>query len=222
MLIDIVNSTSPEDKVRYILIVSIVIYFFSVFTYTNISTIIGILVSFIIILYLIELNNTDISSFHKDTEYKLKSLYIEERIPEYMAGDANMIELFTAISDYKDYNYSIYEKLLDRTNQFLQLKDDVEIGTMLSDYDFETAHGIYRNCMNYMRSFKHSLPMTLYDNHDIAEKRYQVLMKRNLDVIINIVKNTPYNIHKKSTYYYDTVRPTDSYNEDDLTSFGAY
>lgn len=212
-----------EDVIKYILVFSILIFFFTNFTNANTSTLIGISVAVLFVLYDINNKKKDVTSFNKDMEYKLKSLYDDEKIPINFSSDSNMIELFSLINDYKDYNYSVYEKLIDRTNQFLELKTDVvDKNTDLVDYDFETAHNIYRNCMNYMRSFRHTLPPNLLDNHDIAEKRYQILMKRNLDQIKEKVDKTPYSVYKKSTYYYDSVRPLDSYNEDDKTFFGAY
>jgi len=221
-LSSLLHSTSGEDKIKYILITSVILYFFGAFTNADVGTIIGLVLSALVIIYLIEEKNSDVSLFNRDMEYKLKSLYDDEKIPEFLSMDSNMIELFSLIDDYKDYNYSVYEKLVDRTNQFLQIKLDIENGTALSDYDFEAAHDIYRNCMNYMQSFKLSLPMEFYNNHELAEKRYQILMKRNLDEMLERVKETPYSVYKKSTYYYDSVRPSDSYNEDDNTSFGVY
>ncbi len=212
-----------EDVIKYILVFSIVIFFFTNFTNANMSTLIGISVAVLFILYDVNNKKNDVTTFNKDMEYKLKSLYDDEKIPTSFSSDSNMIELFSLINDYKDYNYSVYEKLVDRTNQFLELKTDVvDKNTDLVDYDFETAHNIYRNCMNYMRSFRHTLPPNLLDNHDLAEKRYQILMKRNLDQIKEKADRTPYSVYKKSTYYYDSVRPLDSYNEDDRTFFGAY
>lgn len=218
----LLHSMSGEDKVKYILITSIILYFFGAFTNADVGTIIGLVLSTIIVIYMVEEKNSDTTLFNKDMEYKLKSLYDDERIPEFISIDSNMIEFFSLISDYKEYNYSVYEKLISRTNQFLQIRTEIETGTALNGYDFEVAHDIYRNCMNYMQSFKISLPMALYENHELAEKRYQILMKRNLDIMLDHVKEAPYNVYKKSTYYYDTTRPSDSYNEDDSTPFGVY
>jgi len=222
VLLDTLNGINREDKLKYVIIFAIILYFFTTFTNANISTIIGVFVALTVLLYLSEESATDISSFNKDMEFKLKSLYDDDKIPSFFASDANMIELFSNISDYKDYNYSVYEKLIERTDDFLSIKADVEKGTMLADYDFETAHDIYRNCMNYFRSFRLTLPPELYENHDVAEKRYQLLMKINMDKILEKVKNRPYDVFKKSTYYYDTTRPSDPLGEDNQTTFGAY
>jgi uncharacterized membrane-anchored protein YhcB (DUF1043 family) len=219
----ILNNISREDKLKYIIILCISLYFFTTFINAGVNTVIGLTIGVVVVIFLYQQSSRDVDDFNKDMEYKLKSLYEDEKIPEYFIYDANMIELFDNISDYKDYNYSVYEKLLDRTNDFLAIKVDiVEKGVIQTDYDFETAYDIYINCMNYFRSFKHSLPPELYENHDMAEKKYQILLKRNLDEMLEKANNSQWNVYKKSLYYYDGANPSDLKSNDNSTFFGAY
>lgn len=208
-----VDEITSTELFKYIVIVQIFILIFGRIP-IKLNHTIGLIFGIIVAYFLNEKSNSQSMTEMKELEIKMER--IEPR-PSYFYVDANMIELFFNMLDFKKYNDSAYEKAVKNTDVFLKLMVDIEIGSVNCKQDIDVAKDMSKHALNHLHSIIHRLPsnegLELKLKNSI--RTLQIYFKRHLEHMIDIcnkkVEKDGYNIYNQKIYK-DHPSPNEDYN----------
>lgn len=133
---------------------------------------------------------------------------------DYMYLDANMINLMYSLIDLYQYNPDSFQKMLKCVNNLLHIRNDLQyLGPIDRPADhFEIAESLAQKATNYLHTFQLSVPKNTVTVKLLSDalKRFQILIKRNLDIIVKICnKDAKDNLNSSTTFinYYNGVKP---------------
>lgn len=203
MILEYFNNIDNNTFFLYIVISIIILYIFTNVIKIEIGHLLALIISIIVIIYITDLKNNNVTDFNTDMEFKLKSLTIDESnsIPEYFHLDADLINLFYDIKqNISIYNSVSYTDALNTTNNILKIRNDMEQqicnipippnpldnnsfdytedtscnSNLINSYEnYQIAEEQVNKCMNYLQSLIISIPSEI-----VIHTTYQFLLKR--------------------------------------------
>lgn len=196
-----------KDKLLYLSIFAIIVYFSNQFiTPTNF---ISILIAISFVIFSQDKQVSQKSDLNRELELKLQLL--DKDIPLYFHVDPDMINLFFSIKDFKQYNPQSFIQSMKTTDNVLRLKTDFEKTLQNPIETFEIAQSMSQKSLNYMQSFIISLPSSKVTNtkFQYVLERHHVLLKRNLDYMFERCKEltSDINITTKFITDYNQQKP---------------
>lgn len=205
---------TPYNIIFYVFLFILVVFFFNTFTNVNLSFVFGVVIACIFIYILIKKRDKNIDNFFVSTEIKLASLVDDQDDqPVFFYKDANIINLFYSITDYKNYNYTLYKQMITIVDNILKIKNDVQIGVKDSELDIDNAIYLYSNVMEMSKQFELSLPKhtLLGDNNPLFVNTLNLYLKRNIDEMINEVKNKDINYNTNFFTHWNIWKPSEPF-----------
>jgi hypothetical protein len=239
-LLDDIVKENTQTKFYYLVIVIIVFFFVSQILNIQLYHFMGILLISIIIYNLNSLKNENVTNDMEIIDYYLASLqlkmydYIDNYLLklnpninatdlenirsrsklDYLYLDANMITLLYSLIDFYDYSPSNFQMLLKCINNLLHIRNDLEfLGPIDRPADhFEIAQSLVQKAMNYLETFQIVIPKNSVTNKLLTDalSRMNILLKRNLDIIVQICnKDAKENLSANTRFisYYNGVKP---------------
>jgi hypothetical protein len=217
-LVDFINNTPDKDKLLYLSVVVGSLWFFNTAYKPELSFIVGITVAVVYTVYHKEAKEKDVDDLNIQIHYKLNSLLRDEKQspPKYFYMDADVINFFYSIRDYRVYNRDTYVKAIKTTDKLLMLQNDLENDfeyipksktpswqnfgyvktptktTNIKNYKeiFEMAEILGTKAVNYVYSFVISLPAGIEykDKFQTSAERFHIIIKRIIDNILRHAK----------------------------------
>ena len=181
MLYDYFNKISNENKFNYFAI-SIVIFFLLINVIQITPTLfIGLILSAILFYFLNDKDQSNITDFNKDLEFKLSKI---EPKTKFLYTDGDFINFFYNIKDFKKYNEQAYSDCVKAIDNMLLIHEDFKKGlAVYCHHHLETAQEQGKDAMNYYHSLIYKLPANnLIDNkYKKNKERLQLLIRRHID-----------------------------------------
>jgi len=148
---------------------------------------IGILFGIFFVYYLNDRNESKIDDFNKGLEFKLAT--IKPR-PKLFHTDADLINFFHNIQDFKEYNEAAYADCIKSLDNMLRLHEDLKIGVIHCKHNYDTARNFADDAMNHFHSFIFSIPSTKFTSEKYQQNlaRLQLLTRRHIDDMFQICR----------------------------------
>ena len=150
---------------------------------------VGILLSFLTIIYLQSKNQKEAGDYARQQAEKLKIIEPETK---YLKNYNDFIDLLFSIQDFYQYNPEAFEELVDSVDQFLYTNETIHKDPTLTNSMFVFADKYYHTAMNSLHSFVHTLPT---DAH-IIEKHHRAL--EEMEKLFLLYLNKLYDIHQQN------------------------
>lgn len=212
--IDYLFNLDVNEKVLYIFISIIILYFCHTILHVELYHILAFFLTIFVIYTVSYVNNKQIISENGDIDNKLDSLldfssnnldpylynyssfpeldfYSYNEPPEYMYIDANLIKLFYDIKNsFFDYSPEAYTKALVSANELLRIRYDFE---RIVESEPDTPFMLD----NYLKSYKikHSQKtnntlINAYENYQVADENVKICLN-NLQSFIIVIPSEP-------------------------------
>lgn len=212
--IDYLFNLDVNEKVIYIFICIIILYFCHTILHVELYHILAFFLVIFVIYTLSYVSNKQLVNENNDIDYKLNSLldfsanhldpylhnyssfpeidfYNYNDAPEYMYLDANLIKLFYDIKNaFFDYSPEAYTKALTNANNLLRIRYDFE-------RIVESEPDIPFMLDNYLKSYKikHSQKknntlINAYENYQVADEDVKMCLN-NLQSFIIVIPSEP-------------------------------
>lgn len=210
---------------------AIVILVFSMFIMTkiivpNITHVIGVSTAAIIVYFLYRKETTEISTLNEELVVKLRSLIPR---PQYFHIDADFINLFYDIKEYRNYNMQEYDQALSDADNFLQLVGDIEIGVKDCTENLDVAEDFMFKSLNHLHAVVYKLPLdkNVWNKYQKSLESLHLLFKRKTDYIHKIcekdLKNKGFTNRTQIRYNDDNApRPNDTKEPDYNSHYNLY
>ncbi len=179
----------------------------------------------IIIYYLNDRRRARVASTNKELEYRMNALVPR---PKYFYIDADIINLFYNIREFRVYNKEAYDDALKDVDNLLHIVVDVETGVLKCEYHYDVAKAFMYKALNNLQSIIHVAPFMdarvkakhiVTDKYQSALNILHLLLKRHLDDILKRCekqrKLMGYNI-------YTQLRPDEDGPQPDMTQRPDY
>ena len=121
----ITESFNKKNVFLYFAILMILIFYFRDIN-VGLNSILAIFIAIIVISYLNEKHKLSIELEEKQKQEKLDYILPE---PKLFEKYDDLIDLFFSIQELYVYNPQAYEECIDSVNDFLRIKDVIDIGT---------------------------------------------------------------------------------------------
>lgn len=181
--IDMLNS---KTTYTYIIIIVAFILFFSNRS-IGLNIVFGIGLAVLVIAYLQKKAESNVETMDSQNEIKLQQI---KPVPENFSSYREIVDFFFTIQDFYFYNPPAYEEIVDNTDSFMTLYEDVLKDRKLAGQNFELMEKLKLNAMNSLHSIIHKLP---------SSKQYTDKLDnsvRTLEKILNKYLNEIYHLHK--------------------------
>ncbi len=196
-IIDNIYNIDNYSLFLYISIAIIILYFCTSVIEVTQGHLLALILSIIIIIIVIMYKNRDTNNYNIETEYKLKSLLVNEDPPKFFHLDADLIELFYNIKeDISVYNYNSYYNAVKAANNVLNIRNDLEtkihkgptVPDIQKNFDIRSSEFI----TSYEPIDNENIEDTLensYENFQVAEEQVILCMNHLSSLIISIPSN---------------------------------
>jgi hypothetical protein len=131
------QNIDKNTLILYISIIILTLYLLTNVVKINIGHLLALIISIIIIIYISDSKNNEITDYNTALEYKLKSILDNEPYPDYFHLDADLINLFYDIKiDFASNgsangdgsgNYVSYRNSVISCNNLLRIRNDIEL-----------------------------------------------------------------------------------------------
>lgn len=174
-----------RKSVFLFLALSVLILFFITKIRITINIIFALVIAAIVCYYFQDKYLTVTSDINTELEYKLNSLVPR---PANFHTDADLIELFYNIREYRTYHPDAYDQALRNVDSILEIKREMIQGVDICKHYYDVAMEQYKSAMNNMQSIVFMLPGT----KDTDEKfqstldELQIMLRRHVDDLAQI------------------------------------
>ena len=174
----------------------------------NLAILSGILASIGAVYYLNRYRKSKISTLNEELEYKLNSIVPR---PDYLYIDADLVNFFYNIREFRDYNPLSYDSCLRSVDNLLHLETDAEKNTEMCFYDFDSAKDSMFKALNKLQTliFRTPLSPVTLDKYQDALSKLHLVLKRHTDNIHGLCKS------KKPITKFSQFRDNDGPRPDD-------
>ncbi len=211
-LYDILNVSDGNEKIKYVAVVLTI----SITMTTYLSPYIGIshlftlslITSILPIIYMTWQNST--STFIKNMDFKLATLDPDSKY-EYLYTDANLINLLFSIYNFKSFAPEKFEQIISESNTLLGLRSDFDTGELVNPgRQYLVAEVLCRKILNDFHSFIYVVPDSgNYKLFDKAFRRMRIILRRQLDGMVQFSLKEPLTAHKTFIRPADQPKPFD-------------
>ena len=181
MLYTYLNNIEKQDLFKYFTISLFAFFFVTKVLQIDTNLFIGLIISVIIFNYVKDKKDHDITDTNTELEYKLAKIKPK---PKYFHMDANLVNLFYNVIDFREYNTKAYEDCVKATDNVLKIHEDFEKGLASHcHHNIDIAKEQANNAVNYFHTYIYSLPThDIYDAKFKTNKdRLQLLLRRHID-----------------------------------------
>ncbi len=149
----------------------------------NINTILGIIVSLMLVYYINDKQITTGSNFIANMSEALSGQYLKHT--NYFHIDSELVQFMQNIKEYHKYNPFIYRKIVKTIDSFLNIVSDMEKDTVGMGELYQVANDKKHLAMNALHSMIHSIPYSESSNikYQNALTRLEVLLNKHIDTI---------------------------------------
>ncbi len=154
---DIYNFINNLDQKQIFLFASIFVFTLWIFKNISIklSVVVGLVIWIGIIIYLNQKKEQDTGD--KNNEHNIKLQTIKPKPKNFSKYD-NVIDFFFSIQDLYVYNPQAYEEMIDNTDEFLSMYEEIEINPIRSNELFNPMFQRRRNALNALQSLIYKVP----------------------------------------------------------------
>lgn len=183
-----VKSIPDQDRVVYGAILVFAIYFANKINITF-KTVAGICIGVIIVLYLSQRSKAKVDNFNEDMEYRLEAInLISNRKHFYFHTDPDIIDLFSSVTDLRNYGTSIYDGTLKNIDLFLKLEYQSKEGLRNCKYNLDVAKELRNKILNNWASLGYAIEgnRLLIDKHTTSLKTLKIILSKHINDMITI------------------------------------
>lgn len=215
-----------DNVFRALVILVICLFIMTRVIVPNITHVVGVSTAAAIVYYLYQRDNVTVGDLNKELEVKLGTLKPK---PHYFHLDADFINLFYDIRDYRKKNVQEHDQALAAADNFLQLVFDVELGVADCAENLDVAKGLMFKSLNHLHSMVYSIPIDreVWRKYQTALDRLHLLFKRKLDYIHSVcdkqIKENGLDSLTQIRYNDDNApRPNDTHEKDYNPHYNIY
>jgi hypothetical protein len=148
---------------------------------------IALFFAIVIIYYRMDKRRTIVSDAYDELEYRLKSLHPK---PENFHMDADIINIFYNMRDFRKYHSEGYDESLVAIDNMLKLVSEVEAGVYHCKENLDVIKDQMNKALNQFHSILFKLPTQLYimRKHKRALNALHVLLRRHVDDVVRRCK----------------------------------
>ncbi|ARF11767.1 hypothetical protein Klosneuvirus_2_203 [Klosneuvirus KNV1] len=163
-----------------LIIIAFILFFLQISIELNI--ILGLVLAYLLILYLKEKDDIRIQTEEKEKDTKLSFIkpHFEKINKE---KDKDFIDFVFSVQDFYVFNPRAYEEFIDNMDSFFELRELVFNDETFNNYYFQIADSKKNNALNSFHSLIFSLPndKTYTEKFDRAHKRLETLLNREFN-----------------------------------------
>ena len=144
--------------------------------------------------------------------------------PKNFEGYNDIVEFFFSIQDFYIYNPQAYEEIIDNVDNFLNIYEDLKIGTQFCEDKYKIADSKKRNALNALHSIIYNISANepvITDKLNVAHKTLEDILNKYQGEILKICNHalidegynmtrklltngpSPHNIYPKETSNYE-------------------
>lgn len=150
-------------------------------------TVLAVIVAAIIVYYRIDKRKSTLEDINDQLDYKLKSIYPQ---PQNLHMDANLVNLFYNIKDYRRYNSEAYDNALIAVDNVLKVVSEIEVGVYHCSENLDVVRDNVYKALNYLAAIIYRIPIP-----KISALKYQrvmnalhIILRRHIDDIYHRCK----------------------------------
>lgn len=217
------NDIKQNEMFEYGIILIVVTFLITRIIRPTMLQIIALIVGTMIVYYRIDKRKTVVSNEYDELETRLKSLYPK---PENFHMDADLINIFYNMRDFRKYHSEGYDGSLVAIDNLLKIKSEVEAGVFHCAHNLDVVKDQMNKAMNHFHSIIYKLPVQLYlmQKHKRALNALHIILRRHVDDVTRICKQTQKKRGIDIDYHQiinDGPRPDDT-QRDEKSNFDFY
>ena len=180
--------SSIPDPLKYVVIALLILYASTRVFHAGAGHIFALILTYLVVTNLEKTSSETFADFNRELDYKNESL----GVPSHFHYDANLINLFYDLLDWRRMNANNFDVCLNAVNNILIIEKDSEKGIERCVDNYEVARDQMLEAMNLMHGFVYSLDHPLYVKKlkNVLPTLQQLLMRHVTAIQENCVKNT--------------------------------
>jgi hypothetical protein len=217
------ESLTTQEWLEYLVVFVFVMFVITRIIQPTALQLVALLIALIVIYYRMDKRKTVTANSYDELEYRLKSLYPK---PENFQMDADLINLFYNIKDFRNYNSDGYDQSLVACDNMLKLKSEVEAGVFHCKENLDVIKEEMNKALNHFHTIVYKLPAQLYlmEKHQRSINALHVILRKHIDDVVMMCrkhyKDRPLDIDYHEIHN-SGPRPDDT-QQADFSNFNFY
>lgn len=182
------GSVKKDEWVEYLVVLVFVMFLVTRIIRPTILQVIALIVALVVIYYRVDKRKTVVSDAYDELEYRLKTLYPK---PENFHMDADLINIFYNMRDFRKYNSEGYDESLVAVDNLLKLESEIEVGAFHCSENVDVMRDLMNKALNHFHTIIFKLPVQVYlmRKHKRALNALHILLRRHIDDVTKKCKD---------------------------------
>jgi hypothetical protein len=146
---------------------------------------IALVIALIVIYYRVDKRKAVVSDAYDELDYRITTLYPK---PENFHMDADLINLFYNIREFRKYHSEGYDESLVAIDNMLKIISEIEAGVVFHcKENLDVIRDLYNKALNHLHSVIYKIPPTSLEyhrKHKRAMNALQIILRRHIDDIV--------------------------------------